>query len=324
VKVAALGTSQGPGELGVQPTINAAADTRFYVFDPTIEPGRVMVFDGTGRFLTMFGRSGRGPGEYSRPRHVIAHRDSLHVIDVLQYRVTTLSADYKVQRVDQLPLAFPRYVRFPDGSYLVNGGLQTRDAVGLPFHLLDGSLRIVRSFGADDPTVIPGQRWRQERVLAQASDSLFWAAPTNRFAVELWGTDGRLRRRIERRAAWFAAWTETGGLPRLTPPKPRVAGLHQDERGRLWVMVHVADANWAPGSQSLNERVLEYPEQARYFDTIVEVWDPSSARLITSTRFDEHLHPFIGRGMVFSARLDGGGIPYYDVWRLEISPPRER
>jgi hypothetical protein len=246
------------------------------------------------------------------------------VIDLLQYRLTTLSSEYKVQRVQQLPLAFPRYVVFQDGTWIVNGGLQTREAIGLPFHVLDRSLRVVRSFGTDDPTVIPGQRWRQERVLAPAGDSLFWAAPTNRFLVELWGTDGRLRRRLGRDAAWFPPWTETGGLPRLVPPKPRLAALHQDSAGRLWLMVHVADAHWRPGSQSLEERRLEYQEQARYFDTVVEVWDPSSARLIVSTRFDEHLHPFIGQGMVFSARSDVNGVPYYDVWRFHINQPTRR
>jgi hypothetical protein len=71
-KVATLGAAEGPGELGVQPSINAAADDRFYVFDPTVEPGKILVFDRAGRFLAVFGRSGDGPGEYSRPFHVIA------------------------------------------------------------------------------------------------------------------------------------------------------------------------------------------------------------------------------------------------------------
>lgn len=317
-KVATLGAPSGLGELGVQPTINAAGDGRFYVWD-TIEPGKILVYDSTGRYVRAFGREGQGPGEYTRPLHVISRGpDTLQVVDVVQRRATTLTADYQVMAVQTLPLSFPRYIELGGGHLVVNGLVQSRSAFGLSLHVLDRSFNVLHSFGPD-PTVIPGQRYRQVRALAAAGDSQFWAAPSNRFAVELWDTDGNFRLELLREAPWFQEWTEPSNIPRLARPKPQLVGIHQDADRHLWVLIQLADANYRPGSQAADERILEYPEVAQYYDTIIEVWDISRRRVILSQRVDLHLHPFIGRGLVFSARQEADGIPYYDIWRLELN-----
>ncbi|HEX7239674.1 MAG TPA: 6-bladed beta-propeller [Longimicrobiaceae bacterium] len=324
-RVASLGGVADPGHLGEFGSVSVDRRGRYYV-TTIASPHELHVFDGAGRYLRKVGRQGDGPGEFRiAAAPVFARGDTMYVLDVVAARVTRLSPSYGVLGTFRVPLGRdPQILVTGQNQLLLHAAIPTADRVGLPLHLLDERGRISRSFGAVRPTVRPDLPFLNVRRVAAGRENRIWSAYLNRYVVEAWDSRGVLHLALERRPGWFAPWLEPGPSPRLAPPRPLVAAIREDAQGRVWVLLHVADQNWR--KRALRRVGSEYeitPEdQDHFYDTVIEVLDPRTGRLVASARHPRYVRGFAGDGLLYTYREDADGVPAYEVWRTRLTSPR--
>ena len=110
-------------------------------------------------------------------------------------------------------------------------------------------------------------------------------------------------------------------ITRDSPFQPWIVGLEKGHEGHLWVLVRVASTDWDENWDDSPDRRGLRPD---LFDSILEVIDPKTARLISSKRFSEPLTGFAGEGQVYAYEEDENGQPRIMVYSysLDSSPKR--
>jgi hypothetical protein len=283
------------------------ADGGFVVANQTSESGKVFFLDSTGQVLHTVG------SEPDAPLHGIHWMTrfpdgTLVLFDVWRNERTTISPDGNLSDTERMEVGFPLHGEWVDEDRMViSTPILTPERVGLPLHLvnLDGTYEL--SFGEDSTGIRMGNEADQFRVLGRAQAGGVWAAKINEFRIELWGSNGKLQRRIIRRADGFPPWE---GGNRGTYPWLR--DVREDTDGLLWVLLSIPDPSRPWGT---------HPTQSdpgdQIWDTIVEVIEPRwglvLARIQTEEMFlafdDDHL---------FNLKIDDNEVPVIQVWRLKL------
>jgi hypothetical protein len=102
-----------------------------------------------------------------------------------------------------------------------------------------------------------------------------------------------------------------------------MVAIWEDAEGLLWTMTHAPSPKWKPGPSQreigkvggkLEWAVLNRPR----LDTVFEVIDPSSGKLLTSFRIDRIIGYSLGEGYVAAYRESADGAPLVDVWKVQL------
>jgi hypothetical protein len=161
--------------------------------------------------------------------------------------------------------------------------------------------------------------------MTRAGADRIWSARTREYVLELFGLDGTKQAELVRRAAWFHPDAgllkgSRGAGPR--PPSPLIQSIWQDANGLLWVLVLLADRNWRDGLRyETNEDGgggYAIANAERYYDSILDVIDPRTGRLVTSRRFDAMLSVLTDDGLAIGVRADEDGVEHVDVWQVSL------
>ncbi len=322
VPLLTFGDAEGPGMLEANyNVVSLDRQGRYFV---TGGPSPYFwVFDSSGEVATRLGRRGEGPGEFTMITGLaIDEADSVFVIDPMRVRVSVYTPNLEFTRT--FPLSFR-----PDGPQLllgewllVNTPFRRGDLVGLPFHLLDRSGTMTRSFGSvgggDDLTI--DRYIRDGRVLARSDSTSFWAARTNQYLIERWTVDGRLIETLHREPPWFPVWWESK-LDAETPPVPRITAIEQ-AGDTLWVLTSVAGEEWRSGVEPDGE-FYRVADRDVYRSSVVEAIDLTRGVVIASWRMPLRFGDLLEGGLAVRNDTDQVGNPVVSVYRLEIrGPPR--
>lgn len=280
---------------------------------------RLFVFGPEGEFVGTTGRAGDGPGEFRMIAwHVTDELDSLFVFDQLGNRLTVFSPADSVVRTERISLSpepIHGAVRLGPQEWVLAQAIPTPERAGYPLHLIQSG-RIVRSFGSQNPRVLPDWPSLNVRHITSGAGRTVWSVQPDRYEVELWDPEGSLRKVLRRDAPWFPRRERRGRVMGQEPPDPLVQAVRVLANGHLAVLVSVPDSHWRPRSREAGEfgpRGLGY-ERVEY-ETVIEIIDPSSGRLIASGRHPEFMFGFLGDDLVVSRRVDEWGFLYLDVWR---------
>jgi hypothetical protein len=243
--------------------------------------------------------------------------DSLLVFDPSSRRLSVLSPVFELVRTTPLPAYASAAVHFADGSVVINASIMSKDLAGVPLHHVSASGAIRRSFGSDKSEARPELALATSRRLAPAGQGAFWSAHATRYTIERWDTTGALRATLEVPTPWFAPWRERKDGD---PPKPTIIDLQLDNQGLLWVLLSVADARHKPPARSVAGTPARIDRDAE-FDSVLEVIDPATAQVITSTRMEESMRGFGCAGVVFSSSEDSEGYPLVRLWSVALARP---
>jgi hypothetical protein len=285
----------------------------------------ISVFDRAGRLLGIVGRKGDGPGEFQDIRIVIPQGNAIHVLDQHSNRWTVLDRAFKYRSSFPLPHAPVRAVLWGD-SLVLNAHIATADLVGVPLHVIppEGGM-IARSFGYDSTAFRSDIPYAGERSITVCpSTGVLWAAEKRRYVIEGYRHDRKIQR-IARNVPWFEPHFSAPRFHPEEPPPPVLRHIRCDADGLLWVLVGVADPDWqkslqpAPNSPHGGYRPTQL---SGYFDTIIQVFDTQSGRLVASGRMDYSIDFFPADHVIGEYRESATGEPSLVLRRLALIPPR--
>ena len=328
--VVELGEREGPGIVAQLNAPYALArvvrsnDGDYYV-SGHLGDGQLLRFSPDGVFQDAIGRRGEGPGEYDLPILMGGSADDMTILDPSSSRLTTIRGG-EVSTWG-LPFRSGGFAVLRDGRHVYNAFSSESDRMGHPLHVYDAaSRRITSSFGdegARGPRMDTGLPALRRRVAA-AEDGNIWAARGNHYRIDKWSPDGDHIARIERDAPWFRPWEEWPGVDYEVRPLPAIVGVRDWGDGLLMVVVRLADANWRPIRPTLvplpGHETIEPSQREELYDTVIEILDTRSGKVLARTRVDESVVGLVGRdGFCSYAEHTELGEPKYVVWSVGLS-----
>jgi hypothetical protein len=197
------------------------------------------------------------------------------------------------------------------------------------FVLLDRTFAALREFGSTTPADSRNDSDAIQYLLAELESERFAAVQQYyRYGVEIWDTTGSLVRRLDRTPDWYRPWTEADKLARARQMAgfPVIEGVYADGQ-RLWVAARVPDSQWrepraqSPAPERGREIAIPPVPVAQYdrrYDTVIEVLDVATGRVLVSQRFDAYVSQFTEGGFLYSIREAPSFLLRIDVWRPEI------
>ena len=276
----------------------------------------IQVFHPDGTFSRTIGRDGSGPGEF---RHIsFLHPgpgDSIWAFD-LSGRVSILSPDLRFIRSQRSVGHVNAGVLLSDGSWILNEDVSIPGHRGFPLHHLSPHGEILKSFGGDPEEYQPHLPYLNQRQIAAAEHDCVWAITRTRYLVERWCVDGERHAAVERETDWFRPYAVRNPVGQWSSIQPWVVGVQEDSEGLLWVLTVVASSRW----QELWDDSMSGTGQFDYrmFETVIEVLDPISGRLLASERIPERAYGFVGPLGIYTYLEDSSGQPSIRVLSLTL------
>lgn len=318
-EVAALGDAEGPGILEDY-VVEARLDSRgrYYVLEAFAT--RIQVYGADGEHLETIGREGEGPGEFRNVSDiVVGEADSLYAFDLLNLTVSVFDPDHAFVRSDRLRIAPSIYMESVGrGRFVIASRGPTLQRMGFPLHRLGPEGRVEASFGSETEA---SRSTRVRRVMVAAADSgRVWVGEAHRYSMELWDAfEGRELRVLRRDVDWFPPGSPALRLTVEEPPPSRLQDLGYDGEGRVWTRISVADPRWHEAVEEGRGGFAEITDNARYSDMIVEILDAAAGEPRARLRFDVGFSFLdVREGLIADNVLDGGLVPRYRVYRLEL------
>ena len=302
-------------------TVARSSANRYFVA-PIDVPGAIGVYDQRGRLTGIIGRSGQGPGEFREISVLKMDRaDSLYVYDPANSRVTVYTPELRVARIVRVPFTgVVDFAPLPKGEIVVSAANRTADMAGISFHILSPDGARIRSFGTSTAPIGPRDALERRRIFASNRGELI-ATAENRYDREQWSVTGANTLVVQRRPEWFPP-RRTGATVNILAerPVPIVTGAWEAPNGLMWARIDVAARDWKPmWRPGEPERSISTADHTRLIDTILEVIDPQTGRIVASQRIDVPLKRFFGDGFTFSHREDSLGYRSIDVWALRVA-----
>ncbi len=276
------------------------------------------VYAEDGAYLGVLGTSGDGPGEFREPLFVrFGPGDSLYVFDVAQ-RVLIFAPTREFVRSVMLPVTPWDAAVLADGRMVVASAIHDH---GLPLLVIGPDGQVMQELGGSDSAsmAVPSPR-----RIVPAADGTIWTMPmTGAWRVEQWNLDGKLVGAHDRAPAWYPIIDPTAGSD---VPRPSVQDAWFDAAGRLWILGKAVDEQWKKGvdqdvaGATDTTSTIEDPDKVH--DTMVEVFDVTSWRLLAEARFDP-AYPFaVEPGVIMRVRVENGGRRRAELARLVLDTAR--
>ena len=296
-----------------------------------MEDEHLAVLGPAGATVRIVGRDGDGPGEYRAISTIDLHPDGrTYVFE--RRRLTVLDPQLAVISTATWPLLVEKGVVLTDGTVVVDGQLPGQDSA-FALHHVSSDGQFLRSFDASAGV-------GRFRFIARGHDETIWSAPRGQdgpiYRIDRWDPrTGELLQRIVDEPAWMqwsppeqtssergcergdqAACNRMHDERRATPrpPPPSIVNLWESSDSLLWILSIKADARW---------REARSDDPQRRFDSVLEVRDATTGRLLATREFDQRLTDFTDRGSIVMFELDSLDQPVHTLIRVSLSgvPP---
>jgi hypothetical protein len=319
-RVVLLGEETGPGYVGTPVGVVERSDGTWVLADRE-DQNRLKVFGADGSFLRSVGRAGDGPGEFRTVNHIaLLGADTLEVYDLGGLRIQQFGPRFEPGSATRLPgFHAASMARVADGRRVVNAIVAVPSGIGLPLHLVSETGEILASFGSDPP--IEDLRTSHRRYFSLTPRETAWATRHTEYRLEEWTWEGRRVRALVRDAPWL----KRDGDRQLSPdgvPNAGVRAIREDREGRLWVAVLVPGSDWesgvGPQEQFTGQVTTGITNMERAFDTIIEVIDPETGRILGTQRLSVPVQGFVDDGRVYAIEITPIGDYRISVWKLEL------
>jgi hypothetical protein len=295
---------------------------RYWVFREAAVP---LVFPARGGQGTSLGRRGEGPAEFTRPYDgVSVTGDSFVVFDAGLRRATVVDSELKAVRFLQMttPPSSPVVVSWPD-RVLVSASIRTVAEAGMPIHVFSfrgSEVQRRMSFGGEGE--LRPESSSAVSLLSEVQAGGIWSAAPGAYRLVRLSTTGKIERAVSRRSQLFD-FTDPGYIDPNKPPPVRIADIHQDSTGLLWVYLRVPAPTWKesitmppPGVREVSSRQID---RVKRYHTILEIVDPKANSVVTRVTIPKY---FVGalprrRAAFYLESPDGEGVLQVESFLLQ-------
>lgn len=304
----------------------------------------VLQYGPDSRFERMVGRPGPGPGELLAVAGVrVIRGDTILVFEIGRVSVFGATGNY-VRSFPVRSLNAPHAVHVAsDGTMVYTSQKQVQESRSFRFTRLDGNIQPVASFGEVAPDRLRSVCSLCATELATwsaARPDHFWSMPRDRYEIELWHEDGHRVMRLNIGSSWFTPWPVTNAQPRArrgtlpmgppqtpvqasgTPPGTLLVGIREDSDGLLWITGRAPSRDWKPQAtgQTVGGSVFSDVREhnRRYFDTIIDVIDPTRGVLLTSQRIEHTRLSPISANTWWSDQEDAAGVIQLVIHQIDL------
>lgn len=309
--VASLGSLEDPVGRSMQSLLGRLSSGR-YVLAPMFGAPQIALYGGDGRFISMYDRTGQGPGElntFARRLGMIAG-DSIRVWT--RGLLLTFDAQLRPVRTVRWDSPAGHVAVLPDGTMLGNYTMRTPDGVSVT-HVISygGHVASMETQQASDPAA------SLRRLYAAGPDGTFWSARVNEPRVDHYTLDGRHLHTLTPPLDWFTSRTTRSDRgPFLERPQHFNAGLRQLDAAHLVLLTRVPDANWQPKAE---EVITTDSELDSTFDTVLTVVNRGTGQVVSAARSDRALVFVEGtRDLVYAPEMVESGDIVLRVWRITL------
>ena len=308
IPVVALGGNAGVWSPTLSSTVVRAPNGLFLVSE-VYDKTSVAVYDQNGSLIRSIGKAGRGPGEMRSATDVDVWGDKFLAVDPRNRRIHFYNTIDGTHLHEIQLQTIPRKVRFVSQDELVFtfGVSATPNSPSLPTGPLYTRVQL-----SGDTISRFGSRRRINLVgFGKGSGGNAWAWDALHYEISLFDRAGKAIRRLTR-----ANWTPLN-------PKKKLSSFVADVReidGLLWVVVHEVDISKSPGAQpQRNGNSVPFTplEQDKFTDTVIEIIDPVSGRLLTRNRSGRLYMGFADNGHLYRFRELPTGVYVIDIMRVE-------
>lgn len=210
------------------------------------------------------------------------------------------------------------------GEIVIASTLQSPRTVGYPLHRFTEGGEWLESFGAESPVTSAFEMRRLSRHLLSSRPSTFWTVTKYDYTIENITNAGRLLTTSQRRAEWFNSEEDIVMPNPESPFSPWVQAAIMDNNGHIVTIVLIPGARWQRGfgvpeepSNAPGRWITPIVDYATVFDSVVEVIDPTTNRLIASQRFDEYFVGFAGHGRIVAYGEDDN-VGQFTLLEMEV------
>lgn len=279
--------------------------------------GLAVLYDSSGRSPMRIGRTGSGPNEYRWPAAVaFGAGDTLHVFDLSLSRRTKLVGNARGVATTPYRARSVLVRMLPNSEMVVLSNTR--------FQRYSQKGDLIKEWGQPFPPVPGGTRLPTRRMSNVVGDR-YWAVNSETYELEEWNLQGQRLSQLSRVADWLDPNREFSNGMRGNEPTPDVADLRVDRSGHLMVLVNVPRKSWRAGLGTAETRrgFTSYPNMdfGLVFDTLIEVYDTHTRKLVQVTRAPAYLRFFVSDSHVAGLRHSGDGSPVVDLWRVVITIP---
>jgi hypothetical protein len=283
---------------------------RFFVNDQ--DDGPVKVFTSNGKFATLLGRKGDGPGESMwAATTAVGVGDSVFVTDRTLMTCNVFGPDLKFVRSFPVALsAIAVHSQVVDGLLVVNAW-HWMPPIGFPLVAFDATGRLAKQIGPQELHLDESQTERIERVIGRTESGKGGLLVAHRHRYQWWKLSSKLDPEAEfvREASWFRRYDPPNTQPLQMDGVSYLKAIWEDDAGRTWV-----------GFGTIHVRVTDGGKTERTESSRVEVLDVSSRTVLASVEFPERLVSGFSDGTVVTSEVRDNGRTVLSVIRLSLRP----
>ena len=306
-----LGKADDPSSVSTLADVTIDSQGRFAVGSQS-NPGEVLIYSPSGRFLKVVGRRGGGPGEFQgsvQPR--FGPGDSLFALDIGTNRISVFDPELKYLRAITLPGRISSFTVGPGAQLTVVSPVRGTADLNL-VQIVSSQGEAIASFEAADPSESRGYGAGM-RHLSVSADGRIWVMPFTDYSIRSYDSKGKPAAGYRASREWLNTEGSTPTALRPGQPPPvSISTMRVDRNGLVWVFAAVPDSDW--------ERVLasgSQPKANQMYDTIVEVFHPNDGRLIAWFRSRDLVFPLDDHRLYSIVELDSG-IEVVQLWDVKL------
>ena len=281
---------------------------RFFVNDQ--DEGPVKVFTSDGRFSTLLGRKGDGPGESMwAATAAIGVGDSVFVTDRRLMICNVFGPDLKFVR--SFPLALSSIMvhsQAVDGLLVVNAW-PTMPPVGFPLMVFDATGQLVKQIGPQELHLDDSQTERTGRVIGRTESGKGGLLVAHRFRYQWWKLSSNLDPEVEfvREVSWFRRYDPPNTQPMQMDGVSYLKAIWEDNAGLTWVALG-----------TIHIRVTDDGKRERTESSHIEVLDVRAGNVLASVEFPERFDSGFSDGTVVTSEVRSDGRTVLSVIALSL------
>lgn len=300
-KVVELSSIEAPVVPSLAVSVVELANEGYVVSHEFTGGPQIVKYDITGKYVKVFEKIGRGPGELSRFPVITVSKDTIYALE--GNRLTRIDGNLEPIDTRRLPfVAFARATVLPTGELVVDEHLGNAETI----NIVSADLRVRGGPDSVDSRI---------HFAARRSGGM-WTIRANGRVLKVVRNDASLERLVSLKRSWLLAYDTT------IRPRPANVGITELDDGSIAILTWVPEPGRRPSEQTGPMR-LGNADASKLWDSVVEIVS-AAGDSIGMAKSTSALRVVKGsQDHFYSTRTTVDGHVLVEIWKLTYGPRRD-